>query len=93
MTTAQKKGLQYALAILGACVTIATSAAMMRRDVDGKEERTDHTADVRRLEADLREERTTREMQQLRDSAQMAVVLSRVTDLWCVQNPTRKDCR
>lgn len=86
MTTAQKNGLRYAAAILGAAVTIATSAAMMRRDVQAKEDRADHVAD-------MREERSARELQHVRDSATMSVILERVTDVSCQQNPTQRYCR
>ena len=93
MTTAQKAGFRIAALIVGATLTIAFSAGMARNQLDGKEDRDAHAADMRVLDNAIRDERAARTLQQVRDSALVAAVLERVTDLACQQNPTRRYCR
>lgn len=93
MTTAQEKGLRFALAIAGAVATIAFSAGFARRELDGKEDRAEHASDVRALNDALHAEQNLRILQQVRDSAWRSVMLDRLTDLACVQNPNRSYCR
>jgi hypothetical protein len=93
MTTAQKKGMQYAALIVGAAMTVAFSAGLARRELDQKEDRATHAADLREMQSAIREERNLRELQQIRDSATMSVVLDRLNDIACLQNPNRGYCR
>ena len=93
MTTAQKNGLKYAAALVGAVATIAFSAGLVRSQVDAKEDRADHVTDVRALTDRIQQESNSRALQQVRDSAWRAVMLDRVTDLACLQNPNRSYCR
>jgi hypothetical protein len=93
MTTAQKTGLRFAAAVIAAAATVIFSAGMARSQLDGKEDRAAHEADMREINSALLAEQTARTLQQVRDSALMAVVLERVTDLACQQNPSRRYCR
>lgn len=93
MTTAQKNGIKYALAILGACGAVIFTAGFSLRRLDTKEEQADHAADIRTLDNAIRIEANTRALQQVRDSAQMSVVLDRLNDIACLQNPSRRYCR
>ena len=93
MTTAQRTGLRYAIAIVTATAGLIFSLGMARNQLDGKEDRATHDADMRAVDNALLAERNARTLQQVRDSALMAVVLERVTDLACQQNPARRYCR
>lgn len=93
MTNAQKNGLRYAGLIVGAAATIAFSAGVARNELDGKEDRAQHAADVRALQAALDTEKNAAALQHVRDSATMSVILDRVNDVACQQNPSRSYCR
>lgn len=93
MTSAQKTGIRYAIAIVGACGAVIFTAGFSLRRLDTKEEQADHAADMRAVRDEIRAESTTRELQQVRDSATMSVVLDRLNDIACLQNPNRRYCR
>jgi hypothetical protein len=93
MTTAQKKIAQAVLAIVGAVAAVALTTGAQLQKLEGKEDRASHDADVRFLTSSIQAEANARALQQVRDSAWRAVILDRVTDLACVQNPNRNYCR
>lgn len=93
MTTAQRKGIEIAFILVSGAVTVAFSAGYARREVDTKEDREAHAADVRSLSDRIRDERELRQLQVLRDSATMATLIVRVTEVACDQNPRRRYCR
>jgi hypothetical protein len=97
MTNAQKDALsgtfKVAVPIFMAIGTVIFSAGFARRELDFKEDRASHVADVRDIRDALQVEVNTRTLQQVRDSALMSVVLERLDDIACTQNPARRYCR
>jgi hypothetical protein len=93
MTTAQKNGLKYAALIVGTAMSVAFTAGWVRREIDGKEDRVAHDMDMRLQEQAIRDESNARLLQHVHDSAFASVILDRVNDIACAQNPTRRYCR
>lgn len=86
MTTSQKRGALAALASLAIPILAAVaSAGAARQQLLEKENASAHALDVRDLRADMT-------LQQVRDSAQMAAMLTRITDVACELNPRRRYC-
>lgn len=87
MTTSQKKSALALLATIGIPLLAAVaSIGAARRELSGKEDTSAHALDVQQLRASMT-------LQQVRDSAQMAAMFSRITDVACEQNPRRRYCR
>ena len=94
MTTGKKNALTAILAAIAIpvlSVTFATGAAS--RELAAKEDRAAHSSDVRDVLDSLRTERRVRERSAYRDSVRYDVLLDRVTEMSCEQNPRRRYCR
>jgi hypothetical protein len=96
MTTAQKKGIQYALAILAGAAGVAFSTGYSRRELEGKEDTSAHVSDLTAVRDSVRSERAERIQQEqlrlIRDSAWKARMENRVTDIACDLNAKRRYC-
>lgn len=86
MTTSQKKGALAVLVSIAIPILAAVaSAGAARQQLTEKEDTSAHVLDVQELRAAMK-------LQQVRDSAQMATMFARITDVACEQNPSRRYC-
>jgi hypothetical protein len=104
MTPARKNGLGWLLGIIAVpTVSGFFSLGAARSELSFKEDRIthdstlnllrrDHERDIRAVSDSVLAERTRRDLQQVRDSAQMATILARTTEVACDQNPRRRYC-